>query len=285
MKRRLFLLAGIAIALRGQVPLEVAYAGSMTSVMEGPIKRAANAELQFDLQGRAQGASGLAQLIAGGSIHPDVFVSITASPIDTVLHAGKIQEARPIARTEMVIAYSPKSRFAGQFAAKPWWRLLQEPGIRFGRTDPVTDPQGRNIIFVVQLAAAHYHQPDLAQRILGPDINPQQIFTESSIQARLQSGELDAASAYKVQPVAFGLPYVSLPEELNLANRDRAGDYARASLTLNGRTYHPEPLVYYAAVLNDAPHYQQALRFVEWLEGRSAQEIFRRAGYDPAGKL
>jgi molybdate/tungstate transport system substrate-binding protein len=184
----------------------------------------------------------------------------------------------------MVIAYSRKSRFAAQFGATPWWRLLQEPGIRFGRTDPVTDPQGRNIIFVLQLAAAHYNQPDLARRILGPDINSQQIFTEPSVQARLQSGELDAASAYKVQPVAFGLPYVSLPEELNLADQGRAGDYARASLSLNGRTYHPEPLVYYAAVLNDAPHHQQALRFVEWLEGRSAQEIFRRAGYDPAGK-
>jgi len=279
------LAAVTAVALRGQVPLEVAYAGSMTSVMEGPIKRAAAAELGFDLQGRAQGASGLAQLIAGGSIRPDVFISITASPIDTVLKAGKIREAVPIARTEMVIAYSPKSRFAAQFASKPWWRVLQEPGVRFGRTDPVTDPQGRNIIFVVQLAAAYCHQPDLARRIVGPDVNPQQIFTEPSIQARLQSGELDAASAYKVQPVAFGLPYISLPDELNLGDRARAAEYARASLTLNGRTYHPEPLVYYAAVLNGAAHHPEAVRFVEWLEGRSARDIFQRAGYDPAGKL
>jgi molybdate/tungstate transport system substrate-binding protein len=285
MKGRYFILAVVtAVAVCAQVPLEVAYAGSMTSLMEGPIKRAAASELKLDLQGRAQGASGLAQLIAGGSIHPDVFISVTASPIDTVLKAGKIREARPIARTEMVIAYSPKSRFAAQFAAQPWWQVLQEPGIRFGRTDPVTDPQGRNTIFVLQLAAAYYHQPDLARRVLGPDINPQQIFTEPSVQARLQSGELDAASAYKVQPSAFGLPYISLPDELNLADRARAGEYARALLTLYGRTYHPEPLVYYAAVLNDAPHRSQAVRFVEWLERQSAQEIFRHAVYDPVGK-
>mgnify|MGYP003694545867 CR=1 FL=1 len=32
-----------------------------------------------------------------------------------------------------------------------------------------------------------------------PVINEKQIFTEPTVQARLQSGELDAASAYKIQ--------------------------------------------------------------------------------------
>ena len=237
------------------------------------------AELKLDLQGRAQGASGLAQLIASGAIHPDVFISVTHSPVDTVTGAGKTSGAMAIASTEMVIAYSPKSQFAPRFAREPWWRILQIPGIRFGRTDPITDPQGRNIIFVMQLAADFYHEPDLAQRILGSDMNSQQIFTEPSVQARLQSGELDAASAYKVQPIAFGLPYISLPEEINLGSDQHAVEYRQASLTLNGRTYHPEPLIYYAAALNEAPHHAPALRFVEWLQGKSAQEIFRRAGY------
>jgi len=131
----------------------------------------------------------------------------------------------------------------------------------------------------MQLAADFYHEPDLAQRILGSDMNSQQIFTEPSVQARLQSGELDAASAYKVQPIAFGLPYISLPEEINLGSDKHAVEYRRASLMLNGKTYHPEPLIYYATALNGAPHHASALRFVEWLQGKSAQEIFRRAGY------
>ncbi len=268
--------------------LEVAYAGSMTSVMEGPVKQSASAQLGLSLQGRAQGASGLAQLIVSSSIHPDVFISVTPGPMETVLKAGMATRAVPIARTEMVIAYCPDSSFAPRFQAaaqsggEPWWRILQAPGLRFGRTDPVTDPQGRNIIFVMQLAARLYNQPDLVQRILGPDINPQQIFSEPTVEARLQSGQLDAASAYKIQPGPFHLPYLRLPPEINLGGGSPAA-YAGASLTLNGKTYHPEPLVYYAAALKSAPHPADAARFVEWLRTAPAAEIFGRYDYDPPG--
>lgn len=265
--------------------LDVAYAGSMASIMEGPIKQAAVAQLNVSIQGRAQGASGLAQLIVGNSIHPDVFISVTPGPMMTVLKAGLAQSAVPIAHTEMVIAYSPSGRFAsrfraaGQSTADPWWRILEQPGLRFGRTDPVTDPQGRNIIFVMQLAARLYNQPDLVQRVLGADINSEQIFTEPSVQARLQSGQLDAASAYKIQPGPFHLPFITLPPEINLGSASTA--YSSATLTLNGKTYHPEPLVYYAAALKNAPHPAAAARLVEWLRGNSAQEIFGRFQYDP----
>ena len=87
MTRRHFLGASPALAapLAAATPLDVAYAGSMASVMEGAIRRAAAAELDIELQGHAQGASGLAQLIVGGSLRPDVFVSVTPSPVETVL--------------------------------------------------------------------------------------------------------------------------------------------------------------------------------------------------------
>ncbi|MBV8817564.1 MAG: substrate-binding domain-containing protein [Acidobacteriaceae bacterium] len=254
----------------------------MASVMEGPIKQTAAAELGVAIEGRAQGASGLAQLIVAGSIRPDVFISITPGPMQVVIHAGKARKSVPLARTEMVIAYSPQTRFADNFKSKPWYEVLQSPGLRFGRTDPVTDPQGRNILFVLQLAADFYHQPDLKQRIAGPDINPAQIFAEPSVQSRLQSGELDAASAYKIQPEAFHLPYVTLPEQINLGSVRLASEYQRVSITVQGRTYRPEPLVYYAAVLKDAADPTNAERFVSWLQEGRGQSVLRQYRYDPA---
>lgn len=274
----------------GQVPaaIEVAYAGSMASVMEGPIKTAAR-QLNLDLQGRAQGASGLAQLIVAGSIRPDLFVSVTPSPMQAVIAAGKANFAAAIARTEMVIAYSPKSGFAEEFAhrgqagAKPWWQVLAEPGLRFGRTDPVTDPQGRNIIFVMMLAARLYRQPDLVERLLGPIDNPRQIFAEPSVEARLQSGQLDAASAYRIQPGPFDLPFVSLPAAINLGNPPATGG-GPLTLSVQGKTYAPEPLVYYAAVLEEAPHRKEAEAFLRWLTGDQAKEILLRSNYGlPSG--
>ncbi|MBZ5491221.1 MAG: substrate-binding domain-containing protein [Acidobacteriia bacterium] len=281
----------------------------MGSLMEGPLKSSAAQTLKLDLHGRAQGSNALAQLIVGGSIRPDVFISVTPAPVLTVLRAGKAESAHPIARTEMVIAYSPKSKFAEKFAiaariagseilgplpagikqdrrpapAVAWWQLLQEPGLRFGRTDPVTDPQGRNIIFTLMLAEKLLRRPGLAEKILGPTINPQQIFTEPTVMARLQSGELDAASAYKIQPGPFNLPYVTLQPEINLSGELVHTDHPEISLTVNGKTYQPEPLIFYAVALNDAPNKSGAATFVEWLTSDEAQAIFRGYNYDPPG--
>jgi len=270
-------------------PLDVAYAGSMGSLMEGPLKSSVAQTLKLELHGRAQGSSALAQLIAGGSIRPDVFISVTPGPMLTVLRAGNAGIAQPIAHTEMVIAYSRKSKFALKLTAAAegkgnWWEVLQEPGLRFGRTDPVTDPQGRNIIFSMMLAEKLLRRPGLTAKILGPTINQQQIFTEPTVQARLQSGELDAASAYKIQPGPFNLPYITLPAEINLSGEHVHADHPDISLTVNGKTYQPEPLIFYAAALNDAPNKKGAAAFVEWLNGGEAQTIFRRYNYDPPGE-
>ena len=267
--------------------LDVAYAGSMGSMMEGPIKAAAAQTLQITMQGRAQGSDALAKLIVGGSISPDVFVPVTESPMLTVLKAGKARLATPVARTEMVIAYSPKSKYAQQFAdaasgksgATPWWQILQQSDVRFGRTDPSTDPQGRNIIFALQLAETYYKQPGLAQKILGATDNTAQIFSEPTVQARLQSGELDAASAYKIQPGPFNLPYITLAPEINLGNETMRPRYAEASLTLAGKTFHPDALVYYAAVIEGSPKADKAVAFVNWLAS-GAQPIFKHYFYD-----
>ena len=282
--------AGLSVRSRAEelTALEVAYAGSMGSMMEGPVKTAVAQALKLDMHGRAQGSSALAQLIAGGSIRPDVFLPVTPGPALVVLRAGKAETAQPIAHTEMVIAYSPKSQFASKLetAAKGkgnWWEILQEPGIRFGRTDPVGDPQGRNIIFTVMLAAKLYKQPDLVEKILGAAINEKQIFTEPTVQARLQSGELDAASAYKIQPGPFNLPYIGLAKEINLSSQNVHADNPDITLTVGGKTYSPEPLIYYASVLKDAPNAKGAAAFLEWLKGKEAQAIFRRFYYDPPG--
>lgn len=269
--------------------LDVPYAGSMGSMMEGPIKSTAASALSIDIHGRAQGSDALAKLIVAGSIPADVFIPVTRGPMMTVLKAGKASAGIPVARTEMVIAYSPKSKYAQQFAdaaagkrgAMPWYHVLQQPGIRFGRTDPLTDPQGRNIIYTFQLAELYYKQKGLTQKVLGDNVNTTQIFAEPTVEARLQSGELDAASAYKIQPGPFNLPFINLPDEINLGNQSMRDRYQQASLTLADKTLHPDALVYYAAVITGSPHADKADAFVKWLTSPNGQAIFRQFAYDP----
>ena len=270
-------------------PLEVAYAGSMGSMMDGGVRPAVAKALGAELRGRAQGSTGLANLIVAGSIRPDVFIAVTPEPMRIVLAAGKAMRADPIARTEMVIAYSPQSQYAaalakaGSASAPPWWQILESPGLRFGRTDPNTDPLGLNVIFTMQLASAYYHQAGLEGKILGPQINPRQIFQEPQLMARLQAGQLDAAAAYKTQPSSLGLPFIELPAEINLGHATMAQQYRQASVTLNGKVRRPSPLIFYAAVLNDAPHPALAKRFLGWLGSEQAKQVLAQYRYGTPG--
>ncbi len=205
--------------------LRVAYAGSMGAVMDqfiGPAFAKANG---VEYQGIGQGSLGLARQLEGKLLQADVFLPITPGPINILKKAGLIGTAAPVASTQMVIAYSPKSKFVADFEAaaqgkKNWYEVLQTDGLRFGRTDPATDPQGQNIIFAMLLAQNFYKQPGLADKILGGYQNPQQIFAEPSLLSRLEAGQIDVASGYLSAATSHHLPFISLPDEINLSNPD-----------------------------------------------------------------
>lgn len=297
MKRLRFVIAALACAgilpmqsATAEPSLRIAYAGSMGAVMDRGLGPRFARSAHIDYQGIGAGAYGLARLIAAGRLQADLFISITPGPIRILQRAGIVARAVPIARTQMVIAYSPKSRFAAQFqsAAKggtAWWRVLETPGLRFGRTDPATDPQGQSIIFTMQLAQKYYHQPHLAKRILGTERNPAQIFTEASLLSRLESGEIDAASGYESAVRSLHLPFIALPSQIDLGDPAYARSYERATIrsTVHGKaeTLHPQPLVFYAAVLKGAANRKAARAFVAFVLSPGGQHILRAFGYDP----
>jgi molybdate/tungstate transport system substrate-binding protein len=288
------LLIGGAVALGSSVRLlaealdvlDVASAGSIAPMLNGPIKEAISQKLRLDLHSHAQGADAVAKSLVDGTLKADVFIPITEGPMRIVMKAGKVEIARPIARTEMVIVYSPKGRFAPRFedaaAGKGnWWEIMQEPGFRLARSSPAGDPGGRNIIFTMMLAAKKYKQDDLVQKVLGQTLNPDQILKGSN-QDRLHSGEIDASASYKVGPGFEGLPYLSLPRDINLSGQNVHVEHPEVSLILGAKTFYPEPLVFYAATLKDATNPKGAAAFVNWLMGSQAQALFRPHQFDEA---
>lgn len=290
------LLAGVCIlatsAAHAADALRVAYAGSMGVVMDrfiGPAFAKANG---VDYQGIGQGAYGLARQLQGKLLQADVFISITPGPIDILRDAGMIGAAVPVASTQMVISYSPKSRFVPEFEAaargkKLWYEVLQIPGLRFGRTDAATDPQGQNIIFTMLLAQNYYAQPGLAERILQGYQNPQQIFAEPSLLSRLEAGQLDASSGYLSAARSHHLPFIQLPDEINLSNPEMGAKWYKAvqfSIKLpSGKqaTLSTQPLVFYAAVLKDSKRPALAGKFVQFLQSPAGQKMLAENGYSP----
>src|ERR1700738_3877534 len=270
----------------------VAYAGSMGALMDrfiGPAFAKANA---VEYQGIGQGAYGLARQLEGRLLQADVFVPITPGPVDIVKKAGMIGPAVPVASTQMVIAYSPKSKFVPEFEAaaqakKSWYDVLQTPGLRFGRTDPATDPQGQNIIFTMLLAQNFYKLPGLADKILGGYQNPQQIFTEPSLLSRLEAGQIDASSGYLSAATSHHLPFITLPDEINLSNPEMEAQWyknVQFSITLPGGktvTLNTQPLVFYATVLKDSKQPALAAKFVQFMQSPEGQKLLEDNGYSP----
>jgi molybdate/tungstate transport system substrate-binding protein len=271
--------------------VRVTYAGSMGVVMDqglGPAFAKAN-NVQY--QGQGEGAYGMARLLASKKLVADVFFSITPGPMDILKRAGLIDEAIPVASTSMVIAYNPKSAYAQQLArsqsngATPWWEVLAQPGLRFGRTDARIDPQGQNIIFTMHLAERYYKQPGLANKVLGDVENPQEVFAEGGLLTRLEAGQVDASSGYESAVKSAGLPYIPLPDQINLSNPAYAKDwYDTVSFDIRNphgdmKTLTPQPLVFYVAVLKNAPHPVEAEKFAAFALSPSGQAIFKQKGY------
>lgn len=266
--------------------LRVDYAGSMGAVMDmglGPVF-AKTRKVRY--QGIGQGSYALAHLLISGQRRADVFVTITPGPMRLLQKAGLVADAVPIASTRMVVIYSPKSRFVPDFEAaaaghRPWYAVLKTPGLRFGRTDPALDPQGANVLLTLRVAALYYRQPGLAHAVTGGAGNVQQIFTEASLLSRLEAGEIDATIGYYSAARSHHLPTITLPAEIDLADPALQSTwYARADERLpDGRALRAEPLVFYAAVLKNAPDARLGQAYVDFLAGPQGQRILHRYGY------
>ncbi|OIQ84956.1 molybdate ABC transporter periplasmic substrate-binding protein [mine drainage metagenome] len=283
---------GAPPATRAAEPvLAVAYAGSMGAVMDRALGPAISRQAHVQFQGRGAGAFALAHLLADRRLRADVFVSITPGPIEVLRKAGLVDVAVPVASTQMVIAYSPDGPHAAAFrdaaaGRVAWYEVLRRPGLRFGRTDPTTDPQGRNIVFAMLLAQDYYHQPGLAAALLGDfQHNAAQIFAEPSLLSRLQSGQIDASSGYLSAVISHKLPYIKLPAQINLSDPAMQRDwYSRVHFSITGADGRPQqlstqPLVFYAALLKNAADAQAGRAFIELMQGEQGRTMFAAYGY------
>ncbi|MBV9383373.1 MAG: substrate-binding domain-containing protein, partial [Streptosporangiaceae bacterium] len=146
--------------------VSVAYASSLQYLNEKVAGPAFTSAEGYGYTGRGNASGALEAEIASGEISPNVFEAVGGDNI-IPLEPKYTKWYIPYAGTSMVVAYNPKSKYASQFKAiadgsKPvsdLFTLLQTPGLKLGRTDPNVDPQGRDFIYMLELAQSHYHLP------------------------------------------------------------------------------------------------------------------------------
>ena len=268
--------------------VSVLYAGSLVYIMEKKVGPAFDQATGYTYQGEGKGSTALATEIKGKLRTPDVFIS--ADPrVNTTLEGAAngnyVSWYLTLAKTQLVIGYSPKSKYAADFKAaangtKPWYQVLEEPGVRIGRTDPKLDPKGYSTLFMFQLAEKYYNQPGLSQKILGSDENTSQIFPEEELVAHLGAGQLDAGIFYLNEVKQQNLPYISLPSQINLGDPSMASAYAQASWTnpKTGKTTKGAPIVYTITIPSTSKNKAGAIAFVNFLLSSQGQGILSGNG-------
>ena len=268
----------------------MAYASSLQFLNEKMVSPAFTAAQGYTFSGRGGQSGALEAEIASGEITPNVFESVggdNITPLQPKFTSWYVQYAG----TSMVVAYNPNSKYASQFKAiadgsKPvsdLFTLLQTPGLKLGRTDPNTDPQGRDFIFMLQLAQMYYHLPsDTVAKILGTSdfgtASSPQIYAESSLDSTLESGQLDAASAFVTQAIELHLAYVPLPVQINLGSAAYAAQYKKASVTITGGvTKHGSPQVIDITIIGTPT--QAATAFVKYTLSPAGLALYKQGGF------
>lgn len=266
----------------------VAYAGSLQLVNEKVVGPAFSHTTGYGYQGRGGGSFAMASEVQAGVIDPGVFMSVGAAPISR-LEPRRTRFYVELFSSPLVVAYNPHGPYAAQLAAVADHRrpladlftLMAKPGFRLGRTDPATDPQGRAFVEMVQLAQGTLSlPPGTARAVLGPVDNPSQVFAETLLDAQLQAGQLDAASAFLSQAMQLHLPYIALPQTLNFGNPRDGRRYAAARAVLaSGQVVHGVPLVVDATLLDRRS--PAAVAFLRYLLSPAGRAAYARAGYTP----
>src|SRR5215210_144004 len=263
-----------AALIHGSGDVNVMYAATLVGTFERHVGPAFSQLTGFKFLGEGKGSIAIANLIKDKTRQPDIFVSADTTVNNTLqgpANGDYVSWWVPFATTELVIAWSPKSRLAPAFVAakagqRTWESALLEPGMRFGRTDPEIDPKGYRTVFMFELDQQLTGDRTLSQKILGEPVNLPQLFLEEQLVARLQAGELDAGAFYEVEAIEAGLPYLTVPKEIHQGDISLADYYATATYTnRNGTKYVGSPIVYTVTIPSTVRNRQGALAFAQYL--------------------
>jgi molybdate/tungstate transport system substrate-binding protein len=244
----------------------VLYAGSLINLMEhgvGPAFDKATGQqfqghamgshrLANQFQGYAMGSHRLANEIKGNQRQGDVFISANPKVNDSLMGAANGDWESwyiAFAQSPLVIGYNASSKFAAEFKTKPWYQVLQEPGIRIGRTAPEFDPKGELTLTLLKRAETVYHSPGLSEKIVGRPTVPEDLET-----TLLQSGLLDVGFFYSTETTDAKIPALSLPPAIT------------------------PKAVFTVSILHRAPNPEGADKFVAYLLGSDGRKLLLEHG-------
>jgi len=250
--------------------LLIYHAGSLTVPVKQIINEFNREYPDVTILSEAAGSVASARKITDLNRPCDVFLSADYNVIDNFLIPEHADWNIPFAANEMVVAYHEKSKRADEINSGNWFDILLDEKVRFGRSDPNSDPCGYRTLLSLELAENYYEKPGMLEQFKQKDtrfIRPK----ETDLIALLQTNTIDYFFIYRSVAVQHDLPFLSLPDSINLKSSALTNWYTNATVEINGK--HPgskipiagEPMIYGLTIPKNASNRELALRFVEFL--------------------
>jgi molybdate/tungstate transport system substrate-binding protein len=179
----------------------------------------------------------------------------------------------------ITFVYNDKSKGASKINSDNWYRVLAEPGVEIGRSNPDTDPSGYQTLQMLQLAEKYYHQPGLAQAILDNAPKKNIRDTETELIGALESGQIDYLAIYRSDAIQHHFKYLRLPPQIDLSEASLASDYATVSAHTKNGDLHAKPIIYAVTIPTNAPHPKEAEQWVAFLLGEQGRSVMKQKGF------
>jgi molybdate/tungstate transport system substrate-binding protein len=264
--------------------VNVYYAGSLVNLNENLIGPAFAAATEYTYQGKSAGSGAIANLIKGKLAVPDV-VEFADPAVNTTLmgaaNGNYVSWYFTFASSQLVIGFDPKSPVAREFVQVqkhklPFYKALQQKGLRIGRTDPNIDPKGYRAIWMANLTQKLYHLKGFEQRLFGDTENPAQVFPEQVLVARMLTGQVNAGIFY------LCIPYITLPARVNLGSTKYAKLYATQHFTTSsGQSVTGAPIEYTVTIPSTVKNEAGAEEFVRFILSARIRAIAAAHGLLP----
>jgi molybdate/tungstate transport system substrate-binding protein len=208
------------------------------------------------------------------------------------------------------IAYNDQSAYAAEINADNWYQVLSRPDVSVGLAEPRIDAMGYRTLMVIQLAENYYRDNTIFEKTIGVAFNPAMVITEKSgvntitvpdvvkstqsrvklrsysiqLMALLESGDLDYSFEYESVAKQRGLKFLALPELIDLSSPGNEKDYQKVEVNLDFKrfaslipNFKGTQIVYGLTIPGNAPHSEEAARFVNFMLSPEGRHIFEES--------
>jgi molybdate/tungstate transport system substrate-binding protein len=230
----------------------------------------------------AAGSRTCARKISDLGRQADIVFSADSSVIHNLLIPQHATWCLDFTTNEMALVFTPKSKYANLINAKNWPEILLKPEVTYGHSDPNADPCGYRSQLTWQLSEKYYKKPGLYQKLKNKKhfIRPK----ETDLLALLESHSMDYLFLYRSVAQQHNLPYIVLPDEINLKSAKYADYYKTAKLKISGKkpgefiTKVGKPMVYGFTIPKCAKNKKMALAYVNLVLSEEGQQIMSLNG-------